>query len=68
MLGVGIVGVIFQNKVKKYLLIYPGFAKKAAELSRDVSTLIKVIRRISIKENSMKRKLVMAYMDSLRVL
>lgn len=68
MLGVGVAGVIFQNEVKKHLLTYPDFAEKAAELSRDVSALVEVIRRMLIEEDGMKRELVMAYMDSLRVL
>ncbi|XTI85819.1 MFS general substrate transporter [Cenococcum geophilum] len=47
---VGVIGVIFQNKVKKHL---------------DISTLVEVIRRMLIEEDSIKRELVMAYMDSI---
>jgi hypothetical protein len=44
MLRVGVAGVIFQNKIKNHLLAYPDFTIKAAELSKDVSALVKVIR------------------------
>ena len=67
-LGVGIIGIIFQNKVKKHPLIYPDFAQKAAELSRDVNTLVKIIKWMLIEEDSMKRELVIAYINSLKVL
>lgn len=39
-----IVGIIFQNEVRRMLLAYPALVSKAIEYSRDSSTLVQIIK------------------------
>lgn len=63
-LGVALCGVIFQNQMSSHLQKYPDLAAKAAEYSKDVSSLVLTLR--SMDDGPQKSELLHAYADSLK--
>ncbi|KAL8687737.1 MAG: hypothetical protein Q9218_006178 [Villophora microphyllina] len=64
-IGVAVGGTVFQNQMKMKLQAYPALAPKAAEYSRDASSLVQVIK--AMQDGVMKQDLQHAYADSLKV-
>ncbi|KAI4098058.1 MAG: hypothetical protein L6R37_006697 [Teloschistes peruensis] len=65
-IGVAVGGTIFQNQMKMKLQAYPALAAKAAEYSRDASSLVQIIK--TMQDGVMKQNLQHAYADSLKVI
>jgi len=63
--GVAVGGTIFQNQIKKKLLLYPILAPLAAEYSKDAASLVQVIK--TMEDGLQKTQLIQAYADSLKV-
>ncbi|KAF7588185.1 hypothetical protein BBP40_006092 [Aspergillus hancockii] len=61
--GVAVGGVIFQNRMKVYVRQIPRLADKAAEYSRDASTLVRVIETMAVQDD--RTNLRTAYAKSL---
>ncbi|KAJ9648613.1 hypothetical protein H2201_000944 [Coniosporium apollinis] len=62
--GVAVGGVIFQNQMKKQLLMYPLLADMAEEYSRDASGLVEIIKHMP-DGLEQKLQLRIAYTDAL---
>ncbi|KAL8704544.1 MAG: hypothetical protein Q9201_002279 [Fulgogasparrea decipioides] len=64
-IGVAVGGTVFQNQIKMKLSKYPALAAKAAEYSKDASSLVQVIK--GMEDGVVKDTLQHAYADSLKV-
>ncbi|OCK77281.1 putative siderophore iron transporter [Lepidopterella palustris CBS 459.81] len=64
-LGVAIGGVVFQNRMLANVRSYPSLAPNAALYSQDAVGLVEILR--SMPENDVRRDLIQAYADSLRI-
>lgn len=63
--GVAVGGTVFQNQVRKKLLVYPLLASKAEEYSRDSSSLVQIIKQMP--EGLEKMQLRQSYADALKI-
>jgi hypothetical protein len=63
-LGVAIGGVIFQNQMRKKMLMYPLLADLAVEYSRDAAGLVQIIKEMPAGE--MREQLRESYTDALK--
>ncbi|KAL8648456.1 MAG: hypothetical protein Q9210_004976 [Variospora velana] len=64
-LGVGVGGVVLQNRLKAELGGYPALTARAEAFSRDSTVIVKAIREM--EEGGEKMVLVKAYADSIKV-
>ncbi|KAE8135064.1 major facilitator superfamily domain-containing protein [Aspergillus pseudotamarii] len=64
-LGVAIGGVVFQNRMRENLLLFPKLAPHADEYSKDAAVLVQILQMMP--DGDEKQSLRISYTDSLRV-
>ncbi|KAI9816628.1 MAG: hypothetical protein M1832_005013 [Thelocarpon impressellum] len=66
-IGVAVGGVVFQNRIKQNLLLYPALVPLADEYSKDASSLVQVIKALPADQDAVKADIVASYVDALQV-